>query len=146
MGERTGDALFQLPTVELSGTWFGTSEEGELCYSLRTRARRRFDDLPPEPHRCICPVLLKNAGTVELPFQKMCLRVDHVALFRSPSRLWASEVHYTFRATDQPGHIDFGYDTPDFEPGCEKLTPARTPMNRSLISRGLSSLRRFSQV
>ena len=60
-----------LPSQALSKSWHGTRSAGNLCYALRTRARRAYepDDWPE--HDIVCPIDLKNRRTTSFPFQRI---------------------------------------------------------------------------
>lgn len=57
--------LCEQPSLILSNIWFGDLMSGELCYSLRSRARRRITDSEPLLNRATCPVQIRNAAPTQ---------------------------------------------------------------------------------
>ena len=86
VGKTKPFVLKEEPTVVLSNTWFGDPMGGELCYALRTSARRSFDTLRKRPNRAICSVLIKNAFSTPLDFQRLCIKEG----FETTRRLFLS--------------------------------------------------------
>lgn len=74
--------LCDIPTVELSNTWFGSPTSGELCYSLSTHASSDIPEAPPVPHKAVCAVLIRNASDIEdLNFDRLCISTPHLSLY-----------------------------------------------------------------
>lgn len=139
--------LCEEPSLILSNSWFGDPMRGELCYSMRTSARRSLAGLPARPHRAVCPILISNRAQDQLDFERICLRVNHLNIYGSDSGLWTSEAKVTFRGEDQESRIDLEDQpprTPDSPAALALLTKARDPARQSVFSRSFMSLKRFS--
>lgn len=86
-------ALLDAPAVVLSSIWFGEPTEGELCYSLKTRARRcDTQDSAENPHRAVCPVRMINETEAAVEFQRVCLQGKHLNIYRGATHLWTDAV------------------------------------------------------
>lgn len=79
------------PLVNLSKLWFGEPTDGELCYSLKTRARRD-DNQTDEAHRAVCKVTMRNASGTMVDFERLCLPAKHLNVYRSPHALRGDDV------------------------------------------------------
>lgn len=100
-----GRTLTDVPSLVLSDTWWGDVTEGELCYWLRTTARRRVSPETRRPHMAVCPLELANRSGEELPVEKIVLRVAHLSLFAGDGRFWADETRVQYRGADEASEI-----------------------------------------
>ena len=138
--------LCEEPTVVLSNSWFGDPTHGELCYSMRTSARRTLEGVPPRPHRAVCPILIKNRSDEELEFERICLRVGHLNVYGSPAGLCTNRVLVTFRGEDRPSMIDVEKQPPTIEgvpEDPELMSEAREPAEQSFFRKSFMSLAAF---
>jgi hypothetical protein len=99
--------------MKLSLTWFGSMEEGEICYSMRTFAHANPADLQPHENRCICPVQVKNRSTEVLSFERICIRCNYLNVYRGQNRLWSNAVRLTYRGRQEWSRIVYGKGAPD---------------------------------
>lgn len=119
--------LTEVPSVVLSDTWWGGYTEGELCYWLRTSARRR---VPPEvhrPHLAVCPLELHNRSDRELPVERIVLRVAHLSLFARDGHLWADATRVRYRGHDEPSEIEVSGAVPEEAPDAVRVADPREP-------------------
>lgn len=145
----TGDPFTQEllcePTHLLSNTWFGDSMDGELCYALRTTARRAVVELRTWAHLAACPMRIHNQSSSLLEFQRLCLRVKHASIYAA-DRLWTSQINVTSRGDDQHTRIDYMDGAPPMCTEGERLQPAREPTRRGLIQKSFGDLRSFIRM
>lgn len=128
----------------LSKTWFGDPTAGELCYASRTGASRNLDGIRRGRHRAISPILIKNNSRTELHFEKLCVRVAHVNIYRGARRLWTEEIQFNYRGENNSSEISFSKGPPAFEQILEVLTTAREPIPRgNLLRKSFGSLWAF---
>lgn len=124
--------LAEVPTVVLTRTWFGTTVRGELCYGLRTRARREAE--PAADPMAGAPVLMQNRMPSSLPVKKICLRVPHLALYGTDDdAIWTEETRLSVR---HPGEetVEYGGAPPPEAPGSAELAPRRCDPKRSFLA------------
>ena len=138
--------LTEIPTVKLSNTWFGDPMTGELGYSLTTRARRTIDDSAISIYRAICPVTMKNSSPSALDFQKLCIHVEHLKVYKGKQRLWTNEVRITYVGEAQPSRIELSDKKPNFEEGCTLLCGERIPVNKSILKKSVSIFKYFTTI
>jgi hypothetical protein len=146
VGEEDSTALCELPTVVLSKTWFGDPITGELCYSLKTKVLRQIDMVENHPHLAVCPVLIRNQAFADLDFQRICIRVEYLSLYRGRTRLWTNQVEVEFHGEEQNSTIITGRGAPDFERTAERISLAREPMERSLLKKSFSFLKALTGI
>ena len=143
--ERTGGPslmLTEIPTTVLSKTWFGDTVSGELCYALTTPAERDLSGSKPVPHQAICPISIRNSSQFELVFERLCLHVENLTVFKSSERLWTSAVNVDFHGVEQMSQIRI-IDRPPETAGqeCVKICDARVKPDRSLMRKSFHMLR-----
>jgi len=128
--------LIELPTQHLSNTWFGNWTEGELCYSLKCKVERRFDDLDKRrKDLVICPLEVRNKTDDTLQLERVCVRVPHLALYQGPTYRWTAAGRIVYRGAHQPSRVVFGNSAPTFQDDCRSLATARLTNRRGLLAR-----------
>lgn len=108
-----------IPVKVPSDSWFGTPTSGQLCFSLRTFARRRLDSFSPSPHRAICPVLIHNESPLPLDCVKICLHAKYLNIYQGMKRLWTNQVTVNYYGAHLLSNLSYATKPP---------THARTPM------------------
>ncbi len=132
--------LKEVSTLELSKTWFGDPVEGEACYCMLTTARRELQQLYVRPHRAVCVVNVVNRADEQLGFERLCLRVDSLALFMAGGRLFTNQVHVVFKGAGELSKVTFS-NTPPAEFGAaERIAAERNPATGGLLTRSFSLL------
>jgi len=145
-GEAEKVTLCEEPCVVLSNIWFGDPMSGELCYSLRTRARSRVADSEARPHLAICPVRIHNKAAAQLDVQRFCVRVEHLRVYDGAAQPWTNEVSVTFRGEDEASQLDYAQEPPAFEPVGGLLSDARSPLKKGLLKKTVGGLRHFTGI
>jgi len=143
-GEKKQIELCEVPVLILSNTWFGDTISGQLCYSLRSRARRQIKDSESNPYRAVCPVKIRNTSPKQLDIGRLCVHVEHLKTYIGDKNLWTNEVTITFRGEDQAGKIDYSKERPAFEPIGEMLSDARAPVKETILKRSIGGFKLFS--
>ncbi len=87
------------PCVTLSSIWYGEPTAGQLCYSLRTRARRDdAGDAANQPHRAVCKVTMRNEAAKSIEFVRLCLPAQQLNTYMAPDHLWTDDVSVIFES------------------------------------------------
>jgi hypothetical protein len=146
VGESGPEMLCELPTVVLNNTWFGDPITGELCYSLKTKVLRQIHMVEPHAHLAVCPVLIRNQAFADLDFQRICIRVEYLSVYRGQTRLWTNQVEVQFHGEELNSTIITGRGAPELESTAEKLCDARLPMERSLLKKSFSFLKALTGI
>ncbi|MFO8030450.1 MAG: hypothetical protein R6U28_11370 [Cyclonatronaceae bacterium] len=130
--------IAEIPTVELSETWFGIFTEGELAYALSTTARRVLTDDLMEPHLVVCPIDIWNKSDEELKFEKICLRVERLSVYAAGKALWADPTLITYHGRDTETGMEMQGAPPAEAEGSKLMNAPRVPIRKSL---GLKTFR-----
>ncbi len=144
VGADSGVRVFEEPLVVLSNTWFGDPVNGELCYALATRLHQDLSSLPPCAWRAVCPMAVTNDSTTDLAFERICLHVENLAVFRGAQRLWTNALSVLFKGADQASRIQVAAGAPGFEPGLVPAAPARNPVESWDIRKTFSRIKVFT--
>ena len=138
-----GALLAEIPTVQLSDTWWGDHLEGELAFWLPTRGRRRLDTEMFQPHLVIGVVQLDNLSEDDLQVEKLSLRVEHLSVYEKDRWLWAEEVSVNYHGETEGSEIRMEDHPPVEARDAREITPARA-QRKSFRARTFARLRAIS--
>lgn len=134
IGTQRKHPLNELPSKVLSNTWFGEPHEGELCYYLKTWAKRSLEGLTPRPHQMVCPVEINNGSSTDLLFKRLCIRTGFLSIYKGASWLWTNKVFVQFRGVNQTSKIKYDNAIPEFEADCRLIGhPRQKPVREFSI-------------
>jgi len=133
--------LFEVPTVRLSNSWFGEPTDGEPCYALRTRARTTIEELEDSPHRARCTVHVHNDSREAMDFQRLCLRVSHLAIYEGGGQLWTNAAMVDYRGESELGRVNYDSRPPDAAGAGTPLGVARELPAKNVFVRTFGGLK-----
>jgi hypothetical protein len=140
VGEGEGLRLCEEPAVALSSTWFGEPTSGELCYSLRTRARRTLADGDERVHRAVCPLHVTNGAEEQLEMAHICIRSEHLTLYEGLDQLWTNQVRVQFRGDKEESRVDYDDRPPEECGAASALTLPRVMPQSGLLRKSVATL------
>lgn len=146
VGTQNKHTLTELPCQILSNTWFGEPHEGELCYYLKTTARRTLDNSVSRPHQAVCPVYIRNVSANDLDFSRLCIRTNFLSLYKGTSWLWTNKVHVQFRGINQTSKIRYDNEIPDFEPDTLPISKPRLKPVKEFSIKSFDTFKMFTGV
>lgn len=138
--------LTDIPTVELSNTWFGSLFEGQLCYWTETAARRSIEGFEPRPHLAVAPMFIHNQFQAELPLEKICLHTEGLSLYAGERGLWTSEVRVTNTGPGAPERIEVAAGPPEEAAGAEPVAEPRRRRASGFLARSVDLLQSLPGV
>jgi hypothetical protein len=138
--------IFEEPLRILSNTWFGDPLNGELCYSLDIRLHQSIQSVMVCPGSAVCPLHLTNDSNSDLPFEKVCLHVENLSVFKSGTRLWTNGLNVIFKGPEQATQIQITGGVPDFEGNLLLASGARQPAEGWSIKKTFSMLKYFTEL
>lgn len=144
MGSNYSEIVYEIPSVVLSNTWFGEPHHGELCYSLKTSARRSLEGLETHPHQAICPIYIKNRVSEDLIFKRLCVQVSHVSIYQCNGEMWTNKVHVQFRGTDKESSIKFEDTPPKIDKKLVMVGQPRKKVTKSFVRKSFDTFRLFT--
>ena len=135
--------LDELPTVKLSNSWFGEPTEGELCYALHTHPDLSPDALCVVPHRAVCAIQVRNASTDTVTFERICVRCQHMGVFRGGQRYWTNALRLSYLGKGEFSRVVYGSSAPEVAgANATFVTPPRENLRRGLFKRSLGIVQR----
>jgi hypothetical protein len=136
--------IFEEPLGSLSRTWFGDPVTGELCWGLATRLHHSLDSVQPRSWLSVCPLAIENDSDTDLVFEKICLHVENLNLFRGSERLWTNSLNAVFQGPDQATQMEIVREPPSYESGMTLVQAARQPSAGWNIRRTFGMLKYFT--
>lgn len=137
--------LTEVPTVNLSDTWWGEFVDGELGYWLPTSARRSVGPESFAPHRAVCPLDLSNRSSDELEVERVALRVGHLSIFSGDRGFWADVTRVSFQGGEEGSDVHVTGRAPEEAgSGAVRVAAPREPVSRGFRAWTFSRLRAVS--
>lgn len=132
----------EMPVHRLSDTWFGPpTAAGQLCYSIRTRARLSTKDIPLECARVLTRVRIKNRAAESLSLERLSLPMPSLSLYADAAGyLWTQRVEAESDREGKTVRVDIGQGPPAEAAGAEALAGARRAAHKSVLVRALDGL------
>ncbi|MAL18157.1 MAG: hypothetical protein CL670_01740 [Balneola sp.] len=127
--------LTEIPSIKLSRTWFGSPQEGELCYWLSTKARRSLAGVENKPNVINCPIQISNKTHEDLDFEKFCFRVERLSVYGVKEELWADETKIEYNGEEQHSDINMTGKLPVAIGKGELMSKPRNPASKSFATR-----------
>ena len=132
--------LLDLPSIILSNTWFGDTMDGESCYALKVPAELDLMLDQVGPNRVICPVRIKNKSDSDLIFQRLCVKVQHLNIYKGKRCNWSNEVSFKYNGINEESEIEISKKVPKYDDAVgELLMAAREPAPKNLFQRTFTS-------
>jgi len=133
--------LIEIPIVTLSNTWFGTFQEGDLCYWISSGARLSIEPDPARPYLAICPLQLIDRSPEDLNVEKICLRVEYLSLFHDGGQLWAGETRMTYKGRTDVSEVSYSQSAPKEAKKSKLISEPRTRVKKSITARTFSTIK-----
>ena len=133
--------LKTFPSVIRSGTWYGDQFSGESCYLEKGPAQRSLENLTLRDWQIVCPITIHNRAKTGLDIVRVCIQVSHLGVFQGRQHLWTQPVGIINREGSSPLSATYDQKPSEWEPILKTLSEPRDPVQKSLLGRGLSSLR-----
>ncbi|MBN1155276.1 DUF432 domain-containing protein [candidate division KSB1 bacterium] len=135
--------LLDLPTKILSNTWFGDFFKGELCYWLKTSAKRDFHDNHADAYVVRCPVQLVNKSEEDLLVQKICLRVANMNIYIDDDQLWSEDITIHYEGAREGSQIKQSGRPPKERPDAALIFSGERATKKSFVAKTFSTLKEF---
>ncbi len=134
--------IFEIPTVVLSKTYFGTYMEGARCYWISSGVRSEITPDLSRPYLAICPLQIINRSEEELFIGKICLRVEELSLYLSDGQLWANDTTINYRGSEDISHIEIGKKAPqEVEKGTLVSPPRSLEQRKGFAAKTFQTLK-----
>lgn len=127
--------LHEFPSKIMSSTWFGENDAGELAYSMDNRMSLIESDLEDSDARITCKIVVMNESDEIMDFQRLNLRVEHLAIYRKNNKLFATPVEFQYKGTGELSRVSYsteiGKDKAYTLVNKERVRPDKNILKRS---------------
>lgn len=124
--------LLEIPSTTLSGTWFGTLTEGQLCYSLASSAHTSMSLLEDQPNLTTCSLVLKNSSKENFIIDRVLLHTEYLSLFLDETRLWTDTASFTVFGKENDNQLRFSGKAPGFIKSAKLITKPSQVLKKPL--------------
>ncbi len=168
IGGPEGQLLFDLPTVKLSNTWFGTPTAGRLCYTSPAALARHSHWSEPyvSGAEAICPLRIANRAQSTKQVHRLAVFSEMLRVYRAgdpapsvpatrrgqerdsspiqsePGQLWTNEALVNYTGEDELS-VTVSEKPPSLTGAPELLCPSRVMPSENIVQKGMLLLRRI---
>ena len=136
------EPLVEMPTFQLSDTWFGPKPHiGELCYSRHFTGRIDLNVLPKRMSRVITPVRITNNGEGNLKLEKISIPCDYLAIYQNKTNeLWTPTLSVIRHAEHNKTEVKIDRTLHPALAECKKIAEPRVSDQKGLLSKTIDML------
>lgn len=134
--------LTTLPIYRPSDTWFGPSTiDGELCYSARSKAKIRFNDLELYPYRAVTKIQLQNKSSQDLFLERIKVPLPSLSLYLSENQVFFTDSMIYSKQPDAK-EVNITYNPPpqDVSGQCILIHKPTQRSEQNFVSKALTQL------
>ncbi len=99
----------EIPFKELSNTWFGEPDKGELAYSIGSEFSLTTEEAGLSNYEAICPVKVHNNSKLVLEIQRLILRVNHLSLYKNKDKLITDLIKIEYKGKESVSSVNYNY-------------------------------------
>ncbi len=133
--EKKKDQLIEFPVKDLSRSFFGNPDSGEIAYFLESPLLNRVDEYEQIDSSVYCPMTISNRSDQNLDFDRMIFRVPYLSLYYGEKTLYSTPAVITFRGQDQISQVSFKKNPPQYEPDMKLASSPRISEEKGLLKR-----------
>ncbi len=127
--------ICEIPSAELSGTWFGDSDSGVLSYSL-PKGYIKNSVLPSmAENEIICPLRITNSSSSQLDFQRLCIHVESLNIYSQGKTLMANETKVRFKGENFISDIYYTDQAPANIENLKLIADPRIPGKANVLKK-----------
>ncbi|MAS95143.1 MAG: hypothetical protein CMO55_18255 [Verrucomicrobiales bacterium] len=135
--------LLEVPTEKLSNTWFGETDNGELCYWLE--ADIHTEPLPEiDAAGAMAVLAVHNDSSETLPVERICLRVGGLTLYQADDRLVTNATVIRYQGGVQPSNVTLKNNPPREYKAAKLVNLPREAGPQNVVGRTFRSLRKWT--
>jgi len=138
--------MIEVPTQNLSSTWFGDMVTGELCYSVDSRLLRTMPDTDADEAYARCEVEIRNSSRERLQFQRICVHVEHMHLYTEGDKFWSNQVRVVFKGAEQVSQLSYVPGPPRTLSAAEVVCEPREVLDTNIFKRSFNLIREITGI
>lgn len=101
--------LKEIPSRQLSHTWFGEPDNGEIALAYGSEYFLDFESLIPTPFEAICPIVIINHSPSTLEVQRLIIRTENLSIYQNKDKKVTSVVEIEFEGQDSINSAEYHY-------------------------------------
>lgn len=137
----SANLLFEEPSEDLSGTWFGDPDNGILSYYFFTQVFFNNSDLTAKGHQVICPINIYNDSNSQLKIERLLIQTEYLKIFTDGVALVSNELKVRYKGESDSGLISFGKHAPLFAKDSKLLANERIQPPEGLLRKSFYFLK-----
>jgi hypothetical protein len=138
--------MVEIPTQNLSSTWFGDMESGDLCYSVDSRLLRTIPDTDADDAYARCEVEIRNGSRERLQFERLCVHVEHMHLYTAGGKFWSNQVRVVFKGAEQVSQLSYVPGAPKAVGDGEAVCEPRLVLDTNIFKRSFNLIREITGI
>ena len=134
--------LITLPIYRPSDTWFGSNTiDGELCYSARSKAKIRFNDLEIFPYRAVTKIQLQNKSNSDVFLERIKVPLPSLSLYLSEKQIhFTDSMIYTRQPESKEISITFNPPPQDTAGKCLLIHKPHVRYEQNFVTKAINHL------
>jgi hypothetical protein len=137
--------IIEFPSIELSSTWFGDPDNGELAYSLPGTIHYQFVKEKITAYDAICPIQIRNDSDSVLNFQRLSVPVNELNIYSNQQILVSNQVRFHYKGEDKTSEVQIVSGSPTLVENLKQLSSARSKVNTGLLHKSFHMIKSFTQ-
>lgn len=134
-------AAWEIPSVQLSNTWFGDPFSGLFCFALRSNAKTEYILDKLRKNIATCSILIENNSTDNFEFSRLCIHTEYLNIYQSKNTLWTNEIKVILEGEDQRSNFEITETAPKLEKNMKLLQTRREEPSKHLTKKMLSDFK-----
>lgn len=128
--------IYEFPSIGLSSTWFGESDNGILSYTNPKEVFTHLDTTKYHQYEAICPVKITNNDSEILNFQRLLLNVEFLSIYSDGNLLFTSEINVRFKGENAIADIQYSNAAPAFLENTKQVATPRNLERKNVLKKG----------
>lgn len=137
--------VFEHAPTNLSSTWFGEPNDGELCYALYTSFDTEINKDKIGNEFVICPVEISNSSKEPLDVKRLAVRGLHLNIYSNNQLMISNKVKIIYNGFEKLSDIQFSKKVTTSIPNLKQIADARVPENSTVLKRSFQLIRHITQ-
>jgi hypothetical protein len=125
--------ILEFPSIELSSTWFGDTDNGELAYHLPAHIIFNLKQNAIEKYEAVCPVKIHNESPSSINFQRLSIHADQLTLYSNGEFFCTNELRVFHREEEPASDVQIVGGSPSLAEGMRQFSGARMKPNMNLL-------------
>lgn len=137
--------IFEHAQENLSSTWFGEPNDGELCYALYSSFDTEINEEKKGNNFVICPIEITNNSKESLEVTRLAVRGMHLTIYANHELMISNKVKIKYNGFETLSDIQFSKTVTPSIPGLKQITAARIPEDKTMLKRSFQLIRHITQ-